>query len=176
MAIIKILFNLSRFFSKDLGIRGFYPPPAWLKRYWRSWDLKRRLHLYSLLVLGSDMSWVVSDDVACAETVSRITMAVGAKPSYIITGTWTLWDFLKRSRGWREVSEWNASAGDIIISPTGMGNGSIAGHVGLVSNGGRIVSSNSDTGKVDRVYNLLTWKMRYAKKGGFPVYFFRAVD
>lgn len=63
--------------------------------------------------------------------------------------------------------------GDIIISPTGTGNGSMPhGHVGIVGKFG-ILSNNSENGLFEEKWKLDSWKEVYGKAGGFPVDFFR---
>ena len=66
--------------------------------------------------------------------------------------------------------------GDIIISPTGFGNGNLPnGHVGIVSKDGMVMSNDSATGVFTENYTMDTWKARYRDIGGYPVYYFRRV-
>lgn len=65
--------------------------------------------------------------------------------------------------------------GCIIISPTGSGNGSIKGHVGIVSDQ-CILSNNSTSLLWDKHHTITTWKARYEKLGGMPIKFFSLKD
>ena len=89
----------------------------------------------------------------------------------IILGTATLFQYLIKSPEFQQVMV--PESGDIIISPTGMGNGSMQGHVGIVGKNGTIMSNSSATGKFMSNYTIDTWTKRYHDKGGIPVYYFR---
>src|SRR3954462_12894985 len=57
-------------------------------------------------------------------------------------------------------------SGDIVISPTGYGNGSMPnGHVGIIGDNGQIMSNNSATGLWDIHFTLASWKARYVDQG-----------
>jgi hypothetical protein len=63
--------------------------------------------------------------------------------------------------------------GDIVISPTGYGNGNLPnGHVGIVGKYG-IMSNNSETGFWELNYTLVGWIKQFRTFGGFPVRFYR---
>lgn len=180
MIFVELFVKIYReLFEKDqLGGQHFYPAPHWLKRLWSTWPATQRIVIYARLVKGADLSFIVPDDVACAETVTRITRGADAFPTKIIPGTWTLWDELRRSRRCKRVSESEIKGGDIIISPTGTSRlgrkAPIVGHVGIIDIDRKsIISSNSYTGKVDTTYSISTWKKRYRDLGHFPIYFFR---
>lgn len=125
------------------------------------------------VALGTDASPDdnVPDELGCAETVSTLIGQVVDFP--VLTGTWTLWDRLRSDERFKEVT--SPEPGDIVISPTGTGNGTIAGHVGIVAEYGRIMSNDSADGTFDQNYDLETWRQRYAVKGGFPVYYYRLI-
>lgn len=61
--------------------------------------------------------------------------------------------------------------GSIIISPTGMGNGKIPGHVGIVANYG-ILSNDSSTGLLAEEFTLKSWYNYYQEYGGIKTYYF----
>jgi hypothetical protein len=133
---------------------------------------REKLHALAVSFLGVDASPsdLAPDELGCAESVSNIINALISFP--IITGTWTLWDKLMKDARFESVGV--PMAGDIIISPTATGNGSIVGHVGIVTFEDRIMSSDSyKQGKFLTNFTLVTWQNRYMKKGGFPVYYFR---
>lgn len=127
------------------------------------------LYKKSELLLGQDVSPkdLVPDEVGCAESVCNVIRRV--YPDFpIITGTWTLWDYLQRYH----TRVTRPSRGDIIISPTGTSSlRGVQGHVGIY--GERIHSNNSKTGRWDNNYNLTSWRKYYGDKLKFPVYFYQ---
>jgi hypothetical protein len=63
--------------------------------------------------------------------------------------------------------------GDIIISPTSLGNGKIPhGHTGIVAKYG-ILSNDSFTGTFRENFTLQGWKNYYVDKGGYPQLYYR---
>lgn len=131
-----------------------------------------REHLYQVAYdcLGLDMA-PTQDELGCAESVSFVLMKAGVKglPSAGITGTYTLNEWLKKNL--KAVKE--PLPGDIIMSATGTGNGSIKnGHVGIVGKHS-IMSNNYKTFKWDWHLKMDWWNEYYGKKGGFPVLFYR---
>ncbi len=128
------------------------------------------LYQQARLLLGRDASPldIVNDDLGCAESVSNILKKVIYFP--IITGTWTLNDRLMQSSLFIRSNE-NAGRGTIIISPTGTGNGSIRGHVGILGDNKKIMAANSRNGLWSVHFNVRTWTMRYSKQGGFPIFY-----
>lgn len=111
---------------------------------------------------------LVDDVVGCAESVTTILRTVTTFP--LITGTWTLRDELERDTRFTKTGI--PMPGDIVISPTGTGNGSIRGHAGIVGRNGSIMSNDSYTGKWMANYTIDTWRARYVTKGGMPTYFY----
>jgi len=146
-----------------------------------------RLILYAeaLKCIGTDASPndVAPDEVGCAETVSDILIyAFGTKVGISFTlSTNTLYKELLASKAFIQVDQ--PLEGDIIISPTGYGNGNLSnGHTGIVGqidNTNRdnsiIMSNDSATGKFLENYTLGKWKARYKALGGYPVAFFRKI-
>lgn len=118
-------------------------------------------------LLGQDASPrdLVRDDVACAESLCNVLEIP------VITGTYTLNYFLATSPLFEKV--FNPVRGDIIISPTGTGNGQIIGHTGIVSDNGKIMSNNSNSGLWDEHLDISLWNWRYANLGGFPINYYR---
>lgn len=140
-----------------------------------------RNYLYSVAVsfLGKDASPadIAPDELACAETVWDILHAafpadIPSKP--VALSTSTLYKALKEHPKFQQVpTTWGY--GDIIISPTGMGNGSIPhGHVGIVAHYG-IMSNDSATGLFKENYTIARWVGYFRNQGGYPIYFFRRV-
>lgn len=131
---------------------------------------------WALSFIGFDASPkdLVPDSVGCAESVSNVLHAV--YPSFpIITGTYTLYAYLKDANEFVKVT--SPLAGDIIISPTGLGGTTSVpeGHTGIVGENSSIMSNNSLTGKWDNRFTLTTWNNRYVTLGRFPVYFYRRI-
>lgn len=138
--------------------------------------LNRRDALYHLarFYIGHDASPFDSapDELGCAESVSTIINHI--TPFKITLGTYTLRDiFVKDTRFIPVLSQ--PQAGDIIISPTGMGNGQIVGHVGIMGLKGQIMSNSSATGTWEQNYNIDSWRARYRTKGALPIFYFRLI-
>lgn len=127
--------------------------------------------------IGKDASpeQLADSEVACAESVTYLMRQIYPEtPKW--TGTYSLFEWLRKQPTWKQVTE--PQPGDIIISPTGTGNGSIQGHTGIIMGNGLIASNNSSgvfKGMFTRNFTLETWNARYVKKGGFSVYLFRRV-
>jgi hypothetical protein len=114
----------------------------------------------------------VSDEVACAHVVTTLLKKIYPETP-IITGTWTLYDYLRKPTSkFEQVTE--PEPEDIIISPTGMGKPMTNGHVGVVMENDLIGSNDSRTGKFMQNYTITTWKNRYGGMG-YPTLFFRRV-
>lgn len=112
----------------------------------------------------------VPSELGCAEAVSTIFKKVGiAVPSAGIASTTELYNWLPHN-GFTKVD--SGEPGDIIISPTGMGNGAVRGHVGIIAKYG-IMSNDSSTGLFRENWKLDEWKDWYHGKGALPVVFFR---
>lgn len=135
-------------------------------------SLRITLHQKALASIGIDVSPsdLAPDELGCAESVTQVIRKV--IPSFpVITGTWTLWDYLRKHSAFVVTSR--PKPGDVIISPTGTGNGRFPGHVGIMSNDRIILSNDSRDGKFKKSYTLDEWYDRYQKAGGYPVHFFR---
>lgn len=115
----------------------------------------------------------VASEVGCAEALSyNLKQAGFTVPSGGIAGTYDMLQFLKSNPQFQQVNV--PQAGDIIMSATGTGNGSIEGHVGCIGNNG-ILSNDSATGLWLERWTLQRWQAYYAVAGGIPTYYFRAV-
>lgn len=129
--------------------------------------------------LGRDASPqdLAPDDLACAETVSDIIhSAFGDFPANgsTILSTAVLWQRLANHPKFKYVLD--GLPGDIIVSPTGSGNGKLAhGHTGIFGDQG-IMSNESATGIFKYNYTLASWVARYRAIGGFRIYIFRRVE
>lgn len=131
------------------------------------------LYQFALKYLGTDASPadLADDVVGCAETVTTILKAYMGFP--VILGTATLYSNLETNPKFKRVTV--PMPGNIVLSPTGMGNGNIQGHVGFVGQNGQILSNDSYTGKFSANFTLDTWNARYRDKGGLPVLFYSII-
>lgn len=114
---------------------------------------------------------LVDDVVGCAESVSAILQKHINMP--IITGTYTLFDYMNKSTNFARTDI--PMPGNIIISPTGMGDGSMRGHVGIVGKNDVVMSNDSYSGKWMANYTIPAWRARYSGQGKMPVYFFKVI-
>lgn len=109
----------------------------------------------------------------CAETVNNIFI----KALGVVVGggysTALMFVALHNACRFQPITLGNQLPGDIIISPTGSGNGVMPnGHVGIVGEFG-ILSNNSENGLLQEVWTVPNWQKVYGGIGGFPVLFFR---
>jgi len=135
-------------------------------------------HLYRVAVsfLNTDASPLdkADDEVGCAESVSNILQtAFGDFPIEIELATWILNKKLDTHSKFKRTLD--LDCGNIIISPTGSGNGSTRGHVGIIGKDGKIMSSESATGLWKENYSIDTWVSRYRHKGGMPVFVYKRI-
>jgi len=151
---------------------------ALLRAYFNKPDFsaKGRLYLGAISSLGRDASPndLAPDELGCAETVNAIHKKVFG---FEIGGgllTTKLYKAMENSPLWVRVDK--PEAGDVVISPSGYGNGRLSnGHVGICGKDGIIMSNESATGNFAENYTIDTWKGRYAALGGYPVIFFRRI-
>lgn len=137
---------------------------------------RNKLYLMAVLSLGRDASPndIAPDEYGCAETVNAIhKKAFGFEIGGDIS-TCRLYQAIQKSKFFIKVDQ--PLEGDVIISPSGMGNGNLPnGHTGIMGKNGVIMSNSSATGLWTENYTLETWRNRYAVKGGYPVLVFRRI-
>ena len=151
-----------------------------LKNYFMVKETSQRiLYKTAILCLGKDITPEdrVPDDVACVEVWNKIfQLAFGFRFSNEVN---TYPQFLKlaTSNKFRLLNPLEKpEAGDTIISPTGLGNGSLPnGHIGIFGENGRIMSNDSYNKVFLENYSLVTWTERYKRYGGFPILIFRRI-
>ena len=135
-----------------------------------------KLYATALSFLGSDASPndLAPDELGCADTVSAIILVgFGNIIKYSIS-TAELFNILNNSSHFKRVKDFKC--GDVILSPTGKGNGKLSnGHVGIVGEDEEILSNSSATGTFEQNFTITSWVKRYREKGGFPIYFFRKI-
>jgi hypothetical protein len=141
---------------------------------------REKLYETALTFIGKDASPkdAAPDEYGCMETVDSIHKACFGEyinPAKLSLSTTETYKYLLSSQGFVEPSE--PMFGDIIISPTGYGNGGLSnGHVGILGKSNIIMSNNSDSGKWEENFTTTTWRSRYVGKGGFPVKYFRKIN
>ncbi len=129
---------------------------------------REKIYAVAKACFGKDIART-QDELGCAEAVSFVLEQAGVSNFKGFLGTTDLYLWLYVN--FQVVTE--PLPGDVIISPTGQGNGRIAhGHVGIVAKHG-ILSNNSMTGLFDEFFTLEMWRQRYQQVGGFPIIFFR---
>lgn len=125
--------------------------------------------------LGKDLNNNYNE-LGCAQTVNNILKAclgyeAGGGPS-----TKAMYESLNTNQNFITVTTSEARAGDIILSPTGQGNGNVAhGHVGFLGDNGIVYSNNSAKDMLDDHITAEEWRNYFVRKGGYPVYYYRAV-
>lgn len=136
-----------------------------------------KLHLGSHITLND----TVPAEEGCAEAVSYILRAAKIPvPQGGIAGTASLYEWLLANPLFEKIEE--PEEGCIIISPTGMGNGRVEGHTGVLGAFGvqfgadwGICSNDSASGKFLELWSFQRWIAYYGTVGNLPIYFFRAL-
>lgn len=113
-------------------------------------------------------------DVGCVDELNAVAnLALG----FQIGGgysTYLLYQALQDKKRFMEVSR--PIGGEIVVSPTGYGNGIIKnGHTGFYVGDNRIMSNDSRDGKLKKNYTLKSWRERFVTQGGFPMRFYRVL-
>ncbi len=137
---------------------------------------RTKIYQAALASIGTDASPndVAPDELGCAETVNDIVTKALGYPAGGDVSTNRMYQALLKNPKFIKVDQ--ALPGDIIISPTGYGNGGLSnGHVGIFGENETIMSNDSSTGKFESNYTIKTWIARYRNKGGYPIVYFRAV-
>lgn len=113
----------------------------------------------------------VPAEKGCAEAVSAVLAKAGfaGLPAQGIAGTAALYGFMAGSPRF-QLTQF-PKQGDIIISPTGYGNGRIEGHTGIVAQYG-ILSNDSASGLWKETWAMDSWNSYYGASGGLPVLYY----
>lgn len=161
------LWLAERWFGPQLG--GAYLPAH------------EKIYLTAVRLLGENLSPNAPDELGCADAVNQVVERAIGRPIGGGVSTTKMYEALKwgsfPSPWWRfvKIREDQAQPGDIIISPTGYGNGRFPGHVGIVGVDGRIMSNNSYTGQWEDNYSFKGWWERYRVGGHYPICYFRII-
>lgn len=125
----------------------------------------------------------VPPEVGCAEAVSTVLLRAGITgvPVMGIASTAVMATWFANSKQFEEIM--SPEEGAVIVSPTGSGNGTVRGHVGII---GRfdlqyrgdwgIMSNDSQTGLFLELWNYVNWNKYYGAVGSLKVRMFRAVS
>lgn len=115
--------------------------------------------------LGRDMS-AKFNEYGCAEACNAVFKLATGREIGGDVSTYRMYQSLLTDKDFKQVNE--PEAGDLIIAPTGYGQGS--GHVGIVGENNKIMSNNSYNSLWEENYTLFTWKIKYKS---FPILFYR---
>jgi len=134
-------------------------------------DMGRWIFLVAQSHLGKDIA-KRENELGCAESVCKILNLSGVKIENYIS-TMRLFDALEKDdRFYRQgVPILKTLPGDIIISPTGYGQG--VGHVGIAGEEDKIFSNNSKTFVFDDHLTKQGWYDYFSKERNFPIFCFR---
>lgn len=109
------------------------------------------------------------DEFACVHSLTTIVKQL--LPDFkVIVYTPDLVIQLQNDNRFKEVLEFKP--GNIIISATSTGNGTIVGHTGIISNNGKVLSNSSATGLWFDKFDLMSWIERYSRRGQLALYVF----
>ena len=136
-------------------------------------DKARVLFETAKACIGKDMA-PNENEFGCAEAVNNVFQKAFGVPVGGGLSTYRMYQVLMADKRFKRV--FDPTAGDLIISPTGFGNGKIIGHVGIVSENDKIMSNNSSDGLWLENYTVLSWKGRYVFIGGFPMAYYRVIS
>lgn len=130
------------------------------------------VYLLSKRLIGKNMRTRTSKALGCADAINNVFKKATGREIGGDVSTHRMYNKLWNHRYFKEVSD--PKPGDIIISPTGFGNGRVLhGHVGIVSDNDRIMSNNSHTGLWDEHWDIKSWERFYKQDGGFPMKYYR---
>ncbi len=131
------------------------------------------LYNFAKSQIGKDIA-PIQQELACMEAVNMLFAKFTGNQIGGGHSTYLGYRALKTNKRFIQTS--NPQLGDVIISPSGYGNGMISnGHIGIISDNGKIMSNNSKTGLWDEHLDIKTWKRKYYMVGGFPVYYYRLI-
>lgn len=112
------------------------------------------------------------DEYACVQSLTTI-LSKHLQDFPIMTYTPKFLEYIKTDKRFKATTEFKK--GNIIISPTESGNGTVVGHTGIIGEGGKILSNSSATGKWFDKFDQVSWITRYSKSGQLNLYLFELV-
>jgi hypothetical protein len=136
-------------------------------------DAGHKLFLTARACIGKDMA-PTENELGCAEAVNEIVFKAFGDYAGGDKSTYRMYHAIRDNKKFVQV--YSPRPGDIVLSPTGYGNGTIPnGHTGIMGEFGAIMSNNSSDGLFLANYTLTAWRNRYQKQGGYPVLFYRRI-
>lgn len=132
---------------------------------------KQVLYNVALACQGKDMA-PHENEYGCAEAVNSVYLKAFGEPIGGGLSTWLMVKSLQDLKRFKRVLE--PSVGCVIISPSGYGK-LPNGHVGIVGENNTVMSNTSKNGLWQSNYTIDSWKQKYEKVGGFPVWYFEPI-
>lgn len=163
------IINLIKWFFTEQEV--VQPNPETVPEPPKPMTITNREWLYKVAYSCLDVDMAPKQDaLGCSESLYYVMKKAGVPnlPKGAIVGTAEMSDWLKKNL--KEVE--TPLAGDIIMSPTGSGNGLIRGHTGIVGNV-NIMSNNSKTFLWDDEWNLKRWLKYYTGYGKLSTKYYR---
>lgn len=176
MTILETIVSYLRFWMLKLTETPSLPPtPAPVPPQREPEPIGERIYKEATRWLGKDASPTnkAPQELACAESVCSILQKAGIDIPLLVS-TIELKKWLTASERFKASLE--AKPGNIIISVTGTGNGSIPGHVGIFGLNETIMSNESVSGLWRPNYTLRTWIARWRDWGGMKIYYFEPIN
>lgn len=132
-------------------------------------------HFYTIAkrYIGMDAA-PQENEYGCAEAVNTICISAFRDVVGGDISSYRMYLAIQNNKKFIKVN--SPKRGDIIISPTGFAKRQTKisnGHVGIISDNGKIMSNDSKTGLWLENYSLWSWKQRYGTVGRYPVYYYR---
>jgi len=119
---------------------------------------------------ASPLDWA-KDEFGCAESVSAILNKIFPDFPKNIVSTVVLCDTLKTSPHFKGTLE--PKTGCVIVSPR---SSTKYGHAGFVVEDNRIVSNDSNTGKMQNNYSMHSWRTIFQGGRGLKTYLFEIIS
>src|SRR3990167_1271036 len=137
--------------------------------------MENRLKLFNTALACLDKDLVpYEDDLACMGALNAVFKKAFGQEIGGGLSTYRAYLILRKDKRFEKTLI--PLAGDIILSPTGYGNGKLRnGHAGVVGEKEKIMSNTSANGLWQENYTLTTWKRKFKDYGGFPMDYFRGV-
>lgn len=125
--------------------------------------------------IGTDASPkdTADDELACVDSLTLIVKYVFPDFRHILS-TQGLKKELDDSHHFKPTLE--LKRGNIILSVTDTGNGTVRGHCGILRSPTRIMSNTSADGLWKDNYSLDAWIQRFRVKGGLKIYVYEPIE
>lgn len=152
-------------YKEDLVNTVYVQPPVIEKTN------REKLLDFALTFYGTDPTPLdlQPDDYACVEVLTTILRKY-LKDFPIMTYTPLFLKQLQSDIRFKASNEFKE--GNIIISVTKTGNGTVVGHTGILGRNGKILSNASSSGLWTDKYDNISWIERYSRQGQLALYIF----